>query len=223
MSPKFCAGCGAAIVSGVCSGCGAPVARPQDSGVSYTEASYASSYLDPPPPPPPSAPPAPPVTSPGSGSRPGLLVVLVVAGVLLLGAVIGVFSVLLRNQNGTDVAASRTPTQGSQAQGIPAPQDGGGGEAVPPPVAQADVVTDSTWVLVLESYEQDRYSLDYARARAAEISPGTLVLDSSATVGMNSGYWAVVYGSWSNKEAARDSCYQVGRSAGGTCYPRHLN
>lgn len=92
--------------------------------------------------------------------------------------------------------------------------------------AAADVLS-GTYVMVLESLDKNTVSLTQARAKAAALASGSgrvpKVLDSSATAGMNPGYWAVVDGPHASESAARASCAAYGRTQGtGECYLRVL-
>ena len=81
--------------------------------------------------------------------------------------------------------------------------------------------------MVLESLDKNSVTLTQARAKAEAVASGTgrtpKVLDSSATAGMNPGYWAVVDGPHSTESGARASCAAYGRTQGtGECYLRVL-
>lgn len=82
-----------------------------------------------------------------------------------------------------------------------------------------------SWITVLDSLEQSRYSLAEARSRAAGLSRGAYVVavvDSTAVPGLNSGYWALSVTGSSSQSEARAVCGQLGRNAGGNCYPRQI-
>nr|NLI50233.1 hypothetical protein [Propionibacterium sp.] len=85
----------------------------------------------------------------------------------------------------------------------------------------------STYVMVLASLDKNTVTLAEARAQAAALASASgrapKVLDSSATAGMNAGYWAIVDGPHGSEAAARASCAAYGRTQGtGECYLRVL-
>ncbi len=85
----------------------------------------------------------------------------------------------------------------------------------------------ATYVMVLESLDKNTSTLTQARTRAAALASASgrapKVLDSSATAGMNPGYWAIVDGPHPSESAARASCAAYGRTQGsGECYLRVL-
>lgn len=88
--------------------------------------------------------------------------------------------------------------------------------------ASPDTVEPGVWVLVLESYPKDQYTLAQARELASAISWNVSVIDSSTTPGLNSGYWAVINGNYQSEDTARESCYVVDRTVGDKCYPRYV-
>lgn len=92
--------------------------------------------------------------------------------------------------------------------------------------AGPDALAD-TYVVVLESLDKSTVTLAEARAKAATLASASgrapKVLDSSATAGMNPGYWAIVDGPHASESAARASCSAYGRTQGtGECYLRVL-
>ena len=90
-------------------------------------------------------------------------------------------------------------------------------------VGTADTAPEGSWVTVLASLDQDETTLAKARARARGLSTSEAsvhVLDSTATPGLNPGYWALVLMPYASRTKAVAACATVGRSAGGTCYPR---
>lgn len=81
------------------------------------------------------------------------------------------------------------------------------------------------WVLVLESLPQASTTLPQADAQAQRLSTedrSVLVIDSSATPGLNAGYWALVLMPFETRARAAAACADMGRALGGACYPRHI-
>ena len=181
-----------------------------------------------------------------NGSRvPAILGATAVVGVVAIVAVVGV-SIMARGQTTSaapDTQVTRVVTVAApQAQ--PQPQstqttivrretaskptsttktsyiyDDGDGD-----VGVLTSLSSGSWITVLESMPKSSKSSGQAAAKAASISSRTgvsvSVVDSSSVPGLNSGYWAVsVIGSSSKSEAQR-VCASVGRSVGGSCYPR---
>lgn len=84
-------------------------------------------------------------------------------------------------------------------------------------------VPSGSYILVLDSLEQTRYSAQDALQRAAGIPGGVAVVDSSTTPGLRAGYWALVSSRYFGSEAeARRGCSQFGRDPSGACYPRRI-
>lgn len=109
-------------------------------------------------------------------------------------------------------AANRPAAQSEQPSSTPSPF-----------VDAADTAPDGAWVTVLASLDQDKTALAKARARAARLSTSKVrvyVLDSTATRGLNPGYWALVLMPFSTRAKAAAACTRVDRSVGNTCYPR---
>ncbi|MDN5564186.1 MAG: protein kinase [Luteococcus sp.] len=81
------------------------------------------------------------------------------------------------------------------------------------------------WLVVLESLEKSKYSYADAGAKAAGLttSGATVhVLDSDTTPGLHSGYWVLSVYPFGSRDDATAMCEQLGRSAGGKCYPRFV-
>lgn len=143
-----------------------------------------------------------------------------------LALVVGIgwgLSSLRSGQAASVPVANRDASLGSSTESASAPSAETSSSTSDSSSEMVDTVSTGNWILVLESKEKSRYSLADVRSMANEMgSSGLLVIDSSETPGLNGGYWAIVYGSFSSEETARDSCGDVGRSAGDGCYPRYV-
>lgn len=132
----------------------------------------------------------------------GVIIILIVLVALVLAVGLMVNS---NSRPGDNGASQRTPS-------ISAPSG----------PARAPV---GKWVLVLESLPQARTTLKEANAQARRLSTeqrSVLVIDSSATPGLNSGYWALVLLPFETRVQAASACADMGREVGGSCYPRHI-
>ena len=101
-------------------------------------------------------------------------------------------------------AASVEPTAGNGAADLALPASG-------------------TWILILQSMPQNEKSLAEAQALASQLAVpayDVVVVDSSSTPGLNSGYWAVSVVSFSSQDAASAACAAFSRAVGPACYPR---
>lgn len=113
-----------------------------------------------------------------------------------------------------------TPPAG---QSTPAAPQESGAAALSNTVPGPAIAPSDSWILVFDSLEQSRYSVDEAEARSNNVSGSTMVVDSSQTPGLRSGYWAVVSADWyPTKEAAESACAQHGRPVSGSCYGRRI-
>ncbi|MDO5500248.1 MAG: hypothetical protein Q4F67_11285 [Propionibacteriaceae bacterium] len=122
------------------------------------------------------------------------------------------------------------PTYPPPATYQPAPPTYGGQPPARPPAQVPNLGTitslpSGTWITVLESRSKaERSEAEaWAEARGFPSSANVVVVDSDRISGLNSGYWAVsIVGSTSRAEA-NGKCSLVGRSVGGTCYPRQVS
>lgn len=189
-------------------------------------------------------PPGTPMVSPPApgGGKPFFFVVWA-AALLLTAGLVAVPGLLLSRlvpevQSRPDVAADGSDPG---EPGVPAPDPAPGPvEPVPSPSppdrstaaqttssptfeSQADAVRTGQWILVLDSKDQDTWTLDEVRRLAREqFGSRVQVIDSTQTPGLNAGYWAIVYGSFSTEDRARDGCSEVGLTPSGACYPRYI-
>lgn len=97
----------------------------------------------------------------------------------------------------------------------------------PLPLDTAPVVQmpSGSWITVLDSKDQAEFGLAETQTLAADLDLGGFapaVIDSSAHVGLNPGYWAIVLGPFATEDEANAVCQQIGRPVGGPCYARAI-
>lgn len=162
------------------------------------------------------------VSQPGSGhGRSKLVIPSVLAGVLAVVVAFAISAMSRPQATGPESAkvasagsASVQPTQSSGAQ--PAQS------SVPEPTP---AVLSAGWIEVFDSLNKNDFTFEQAVAQATALAgPGrpVAVIDSSATNGLNPGYWALVAGPFGSKAQANAICASYGRAVGDTCYPRQV-
>lgn len=213
---RYCPNCGAQVSQGTfCGQCGASLTA---TGAADAHQSDSSPY------------PAETATSRASSRALPIGLALVVIGLLALGVwwfVAGRGQQPVPSSGAVAPTASSTTTAAtpggstSAPEGTETPTGAASGSTTLPAPGGASAPAGS-WILVLDSLNQSTNSLEVANTRAAGI-PGSVVVDSSQTPGLNGGYWAIVSkGYYGSKDAASADCGTYGRSASGACYPRRI-
>lgn len=159
-------------------------------------------------------------------------------GALVLAVVIqGVIGGLLWNQlratapglatgpAAAETAAPATDQTRAPVESAPAPAPTTTSAAAPTPESRTVTSLPSgTWLTVLDSLPKGERTEAEAWAMADSLSgqARVVVVDSDRIPGLRAGYWAVAIPGSSSRDQASALCAGVGRSVGGTCYPRQV-
>ena len=164
---------------------------------------------------------------------------LIIAGVLGLWALVIVLALALLLPRGGESADE--PTDGVVTEpAVPSiepsapvgadepteasPTSSSSGAPTPSPEPAVETLPSGSWILVLDSLDKRKYDLREANIEA-EILSGSWhveVLDSDAIAGLNGGYWALAVTGFSGRSDTTRACEDLGRSVGGSCYPRQV-
>ncbi|GAA1711671.1 hypothetical protein GCM10009702_12620 [Propioniferax innocua] len=185
----------------------------------------------------PGGPPPPPEDQEPSKSKGGKG--LIIAGVLGLWALVIVLALALLLPRGgesadeptdgvvTEPAAPSIEPSASVGADEPteaSPTSSSSGAPTPSPEPAVETLPSGSWILVLDSLDKRKYDLREANIEA-EILSGSWhveVLDSDAIAGLNGGYWALAVTGFSGRSDTTRACEDLGRSVGGSCYPRQV-
>lgn len=164
---------------------------------------------------------------------------LIIAGVLGLWALVIVLALALLLPRGGESADEPTdgvvtePAAPSIEPSAPvgadepteaSPTSSSSGAPTPSPEPAVETLPSGSWILVLDSLDKRKYDLREANIEA-EILSGSWhveVLDSDAIAGLNGGYWALAVTGFSGRSDTTRACEDLGRSVGGSCYPRQV-
>lgn len=165
---------------------------------------------------------------------------LIIAGVLGLWALVIVLALALLVPRGGEsadeptegvVTESAAPsTEPGESVGADEPTEASptptpSASPTPTPEPAVETLPSGSWILVLDSLEKHKYDLREANIEAEILSGSQYVevLDSDAIPGLNGGYWALAVTGFSSRSDATEACEDLGRSVGGSCYPRQVS
>lgn len=190
------------------------------------------------PPTPSSTPSLPPPPGPSKQNHAKMIGAVVISLVLLAGIILTVTQWGgKRASNGSTRTSVQNPEEESPQGGVLVQPGASGGTGGPPagatPTGGQSVedlgtvrtLVSGSWITVLESLPQaERAEADaWSQARSlSTLSVRVVVVDSSAVVGLNSGYWALAVTGSSSRDQARAVCGLLGRELGGNCYERQV-